>query len=204
MLTDLLHPLLGLHGWPVYAVTGALVFAETGLLIGFFFPGESAIIVGGVICSRHHDSLWVLMAVAVAAAVVGGMIGYLVGRQFGPRLVESRPLRSRRRAIDGTNRFLARRGAWAVFACRFTPFLRAVIPGLAGMSDMRWRPFALANAGGGVVWAIGYATLGFVVGDAYLRLEHYSDVASYALLAVVVAVVAVAVLRARRREHNVG
>src|SRR5208282_6820152 len=97
---------------------------------------ETAIILGGVICSRHHDELWILALVAAVAAVLGGMTGYLVGQQFGPRLLETRVMRTRRRAVDGTRDFLTRRGAWAVFLCRFTPFLRAVIPGMAGMSDM--------------------------------------------------------------------
>ncbi len=202
MLTSLLHPLLNLHGWPVYAVVGGLVFAETGLLVGFFFPGETAIIVGGVVCSRHHDSVWVMAVVAVVAAVAGGFCGYWVGHRFGPRLLAGRLVAHRQAGMRRATAFVADRGAWGVFACRFMPFLRAVVPGLAGAAAMPRRPFAVANVAGGVLWAGGYCLLGFAVGQAYTRLERYSNLAGYVLLGLVAVAVAVLVVRSRRREQR--
>jgi membrane protein DedA with SNARE-associated domain len=202
MVNSLLHPLLSQHGLVVYAVVGGLVFAEAALLFGFVFPGETAVILGGVLASRGHVSLAWLMAVVVVAAITGDSVGYWVGQRFGPRILRFRLLARRSALIDATRRFLQRRGGWAVFIGRFTAFLRAMIPGLAGMSAMHYRTFLPANAAGGFVWGIGFAALGYAVGGAYNRLEEYSSWASYTLLALIVAAVITLSVRSRRRERR--
>jgi membrane protein DedA with SNARE-associated domain len=203
MVSSLLHPLLDQHGLVVYLVVGALVFAEAAILFGFVFPGETAVILGGVIASRGHASLGVLMAVVVVAAITGDSVGYWVGKRFGPRILRIRPLRHRTHLIDSSRRFLQRRGGWAVFIGRFTAFLRAMIPGLAGMSEMHYRIFLPANAAGGIVWGVGFSALGYVVGNAYTRLEQYASWASYTLLALIVAAVITLSIRRRRRERRI-
>jgi membrane protein DedA with SNARE-associated domain len=202
MVSSLLNPLLSQHGLVVYLVVGALVFAEAGILIGFVFPGETAVILGGVLASRGHVSLWVLMVVVVVCAIAGDSVGYWVGQRFGPRLLRVRLLARRAGLIDATRRFLHRRGGWAVFIARFTAFLRAMVPGLAGMSEMHYGTFLPANAAGGFVWGVGFAALGFAVGNAYTQLEQYASWASYTVLALVVAVIITVSIRGRRRERR--
>lgn len=202
MVSSLLHPLLNLSGLPVYLVVGALVFGEAAILIGFVLPGETAVIVGGVIAGRHHASLPVLIVVVVVCAIVGDSVGYWVGQKFGPWMLNLRLVRRRRRAVDYTTGLIERRGGWAVFMGRFTAFLRAMVPGLAGMSALRYRTFLTANAAGGLLWGIGYCVLGFVVGNAYSRVEQYSNWASYVLLAALLAAFAFAAVRSRRRERT--
>jgi membrane protein DedA with SNARE-associated domain len=202
VLTDLLHPLLNQSGLVVYLIVGALVFAEAGVLFGFVFPGETAVLLGGVVAGRHHASIEILIAVVVVCAIVGDSVGYWVGGRFGSRVLGMRLFAKRQRAVDYTKRFLNRRGAWAVFLGRFTAFLRAMIPGLAGMSEMHYGTFLPANALGGVVWGAGFSLLGYAVGNAYARVEKYSSWASWVLLALVVTGFVVLTIRGRRRERR--
>ena len=202
MIVNLLNPLLNLHGWEAYALVGALVFAEAGILIGFVFPGETAVILGGVAASRGHIEIAALIVVVVICAIAGDSVGYLVGQRWGRRLLEVRLLRRRQRTLDRVLDQLNRRGAIAVFVARFTAFLRAVVPGLAGMSSLPYRVFLPANAAGGVVWGTAYCLLGYVVGSAYTKLEHDSAIASDVLLGLIVVAFVVFAVRRRRKESE--
>jgi len=201
VLTNLLDPVLNWHGLTVYLVVGALVFAEAAIFLGFVFPGETAVVLGGVIASRGNVQLEVLMAVVVVAAIVGDTVGYTVGRTLGPRLLEAKLLRKRRRSLDRAVEYVRRRGAFAVFFGRFTAFLRAVVPGLAGASGMHYPTFLAANAAGGLIWGTLFCLLGYLAGNAYKTVEHYASWASYALLALVVVGYAVVLVRSRRKER---
>ena len=204
MISHLLDPLLNLHGWEAYALVGALVFSEAAILIGFVFPGETAVIVGGVAASRGHINIVTLLVVVDACAISGDSVGYLVGREWGQRLLDIRLLRHRQHLLQAALRQLNRRGALAVIVGRFTAFLRAVIPGLAGMSSMPYRIFLPANAAGGILWGTAYCLLGYFVGHAYTKVEHVSGLASDVLLGLIVVVIVFLVLRRRRRERPDG
>ena len=148
------------------------MFAEASILIGFVFPGETAVILGGVAASRGHINIVALIVVVVICAIAGDSVGYLVGQTVGtpaPRDPVAAPAAT---LLDRVLDQLNRRGAIAVFVARFTAFLRAVVPGLAGMSSMPYRVFLPANAAGGVVWGTAYCLLGYVVGQRYTKLEH--------------------------------
>lgn len=201
MIARLLNPLLNLHGWEAYALVGAFVFAEASILIGFVFPGETAVILGGVLAYRGHVNIALLVVLVVACAIGGDSVGYLVGERWGRRFLDSRLLRSRRRLLDRILVQLKRRGAVAVFLARFTAFLRAVVPGLAGMSGMRYRTFLLANAAGGLIWGTAFCLLGYLVGNAYAKVEHYSGLASDVLIGLLVAGVVVLSVRRRLKER---
>ena len=201
MIARLLDPLINLHGWEAYSLVGALVFAEASILIGFVFPGETAVILGGVAASRGHVNIAILIVVVVSCAIVGDSVGYLIGETWGRRLLQFRLLRKRRRLLDAVFDQLNRRGAVAVFLSRFTAFLRAVVPGLAGISSMPYRVFLPANAAGGLIWGTAYCLLGYLVGHAYTKVEHASGIASDVLLGLVVATIIVVILRRRRKDR---
>lgn len=203
MLTHLLQPILNLHGLEAYLLIAALVFGETGIFLGFFVPGETAVVLGGVLAGRHHVSLLVLLLVVVGAAIAGDAVGYLIGRHYGERLMRVRLLERRRARLESAMAFLRRRGGSAVFLGRFVSFLRTVVPGLAGTSQMRPRTFFPANIAGGLAWGIGYALLGVAAGAAYEKVLTYSSWAGEGLLGAVVVAIAGLLLRAhlhRRRE----
>jgi membrane-associated protein len=200
VIARLLDPLLNLHGWEAYSLVGALVFAEASILIGFFFPGETAVILGGVAASRGHINIVVLCVVVVTCGVAGDSVGYAVGEKWGRRLIKMRFLRKRQRLLDRVFDQLRKRGAIAVFVARFTAFLRAVVPGLAGISSMPYRVFLPANAAGGLVWGTGFCLLGYILGHAYTKVEHASGIASDVLLGLIALVLIVLSIRRRRRE----
>jgi membrane protein DedA with SNARE-associated domain len=195
----LLHPILSLNGWEAYALVGVLVFAEAAIMLGFVFPGETAVILGGVLASKDQINIVGLIVVVVACAIVGDSVGYYVGQRWGQRLLATRPLAKRQRIVDRSLQELNRRGALAVFLARFSAFLRAVIPGLAGTSAMHYRTFLPANAAGGLVWGTGFCLLGYYVGQ---KVESASGVASYILLGLLLlAEVGLSVHR-RRQERR--
>jgi membrane protein DedA with SNARE-associated domain len=201
VIARLLDPLLNLHGWEAYALVGALVFAEASILIGFVFPGETAVIIGGVAASRHHINIVILIILVVTCAIAGDSVGYLVGEKWGRRLLRTRLLRKRQRLLNAVFDQLNRRGAIAVFLSRFTAFLRAVVPGLAGISSMPYRVFLPANAAGGLLWGTGFCLLGYVLGHAYTKVEHASSIASDILLGLIAVAIVVLVIRRRRKER---
>jgi membrane-associated protein len=195
VIDRLLQPLLSLHGWPAYLLVGALVFAEAAVMLGFVFPGETAAILGGVLASTGGVDLAGIVAVVVLCAIAGDSVGYAVGARWGRQLLRLGPLRKRQRGLDAALDQLNRRGPIAVFVARFSAFLRAVVPGLAGMSSMHYRVFLTANAVGGLCWGLLYCLLGYFVGQ---RVEKATGIASDVVLGLIVVVVVVLLVRHRR------
>jgi membrane protein DedA with SNARE-associated domain len=199
VISRLLDPLLSLHGWEAYLLVGVLVAAEASIMLGFVFPGETAAILGGVIASRGGVSVAGMTVCVVLCAIVGDSIGYWVGDKWGDRLLQIGPLKKRQRGIEVALEQLRRRGATAVFVGRFTAFLRAVIPGLAGLSKMRYRIFLPANALGGICWGVLFVLLGYFVGQ---RVERATGIASDILLGIIVIAVVVLFIRHLRKEKK--
>lgn len=199
MIDKLLQPLLSLHGWEAYLLVGVLVAAEASIMLGFVFPGETAVILGGVVASKGGVSVAGMTVCVVLCAIVGDSIGYWVGDKWGDRLLSIGPLKKRQRGIDVAMEQLRRRGAVAVFVGRFTAFLRAVIPGLAGLSRMPYRIFLPANALGAICWGTLFVLLGYFVGE---RVEKATGIASDILLGLIVIVIVVLFIRHRRREKR--
>ena len=189
-----------LSGPLVYAVVAALVFGECALFLGFVVPGETAVVIGGVLASRGRVSLPLLMIVVVAAAIVGPLVGYEIGRRMGGRVIGSRFLRRMSGTVEKATSALNSRSAAAVLVGRFTAVLRALMPALAGTAGMPYRTFAVYNAIGGVVWGVGYCLLGYLAGSAYEAIQRQVGTGFAIALAalVVVALVIWAVRRHRR------
>jgi membrane protein DedA with SNARE-associated domain len=199
VLDRLLQPLLSLHGWPAYLLVGLLVFAEAAVLLGFVFPGETAAILGGVLASKGGVNLTAIVTVVVVCAIVGDSVGYAVGDRWGRQLLQLGPLRKRQKGLDAALEQLNRRGPLAVFVARFSAFLRAVVPGLAGMSSMHYGKFLAANAAGGLCWGVLYTLLGYFVGQ---RVEKATGIASDVVLGLILVVIVVLVVRRRRKNKE--
>jgi membrane-associated protein len=205
VVNHILSPLLGLHGAVACLLVALLVFGEAAIFVGFVLPGETAVVIGGVLASQGRVPLPVMLGVVVVAAVVGDSVGYEVGRRAGPRILRLRPLERRREPVERAQRFLRERGGRAVFLGRFTAFLRAVMPGLAGVSQMPYPRFLAFNAVGGAVWGGGFTVVGYLAGASYRRVEHIAGRASLVfLVVVVVALVAVHFVRRRRDRPATG
>jgi membrane protein DedA with SNARE-associated domain len=141
-----------------------------------------------------------LCVLVVVAAIAGDSVGYAVGAKYGQRLFALRILRSRRETLDRALDALSRRGLTYVVVGRFTAFLRAVIPGLAGMSRLHYRRFLAANAAGALVWGVLYTLLGYFAGHALDSIERYSGWAASGLLVLFVVVIVVVHLHRTRRD----
>ena len=166
-MSGLLHGMLSAPPAVVYLLVGLLVFGEAAVFVGFVLPGETAVVLGGVLASRHGIDLRVLVVLVAVAAVVGDSVGYEVGRHFGERVLATRPLRRHEERLQRARGFLRERGAFAVFLGRWTAFLRAVMPGLAGLSRMPYRRFLLYNALGGIAWGTTFCLVGYLAGNSY-------------------------------------
>jgi len=186
MLPTLLHPLFvhpvaGLIPWldPKNLIEGfgvwalvvvcAFVFAETGLLVGFVLPGDTLLVISGVLAFPgakqiiHVDIWWVCLAIS-AAAFAGGEVGYLIGRKAGPRIFERKESGFfSRKNVERTNAFFTRFGGLAVIAARFVPIVRTFAPVAAGVGHMPYRRYSLYNAIGAIIWGSGLTFAGFLL-----------------------------------------
>lgn len=199
-VTSLLQQLLHVPEPVVLTAIAAMVFGEAAFFLGFVVPGETAVLLGGFLASTGRLSVVLLAVVVVAAAIVGDTVGYEVGRRVGPRMLRTRILRRHQHRVDGARAFLDGRGASAVFLGRFTAFLRALTPGLAGLSRMRYRRFLAYNAAGGIVWGLLCVVAGYVAGSSYERVAHHLGQGGAVAIAVVL-LAALVVWRWRRRRR---
>ena len=203
IISFVLHEIHALPGPLVYVLVVLLVFGEAALFVGFVLPGETTVLVAGVVASQGNINIGILCVLVVVSAVVGDSVGYAVGHHFGDRLLNLRVLQRHRAELDSAIAGMQRRSPVYVFLGRFTAFLRAVMPGLAGMSKMHYRRFLIANALGGLVWGVAFSLLGYFGGSQLAKIEKYSGWASIALVVLLVAtVIGVHYARKMVRKRN--
>jgi membrane-associated protein len=200
-VTGFLDLLLHVPAAVVLGAVGALVFGEAAVFLGFVLPGETAVLLAGFLASTGRLSVVVLGVVVVLCAVVGDSVGYEVGKRFGPRLLQTRVFGRYAGRVDEARGFLDGRGASAIFVGRFTAFLRAVTPGLAGLSGMRYRRFLAWNAAGGLVWGVGCVVAGYLAGSSYEKVAQALGRGG-AVAAAALVVVALVAWRVARRRHE--
>jgi membrane protein DedA with SNARE-associated domain len=186
----------------VYPLVFLLVFGEAALFIGFVLPGETSVLVAGVVASQGHVNVFLLCALVVVAAVTGDSVGYFVGDRYGEKLLTVPMIKKRRVAIDRALAGLEKRGPTYVFVGRFTAFLRAVMPGLAGMSKMHYRRFLLANMLGGIIWGVGYTLIGYYAGSALKKIESAASYVGIGILGVIILVLLVMHFRKKKIDEQ--
>jgi membrane protein DedA with SNARE-associated domain len=189
------------HGPVAYIVCGALVFGEAAVLLGFVIPGETAALIGGFLASQHQVNLVVMLVVIIGCAIAGDSIGYEVGKYLGPWLLKRRLLRNNPGVRRGTE-LIARFGGPAVFLGRWIALARALVPGLTGMSGMRYRTFLTFNALGGIAWGTTFVLIGFAAGKSYAAVAKTIGTYSIGIVGGLVAVILVFVVIRRRAERR--
>jgi membrane protein DedA with SNARE-associated domain len=182
MLQKVVDTLLSVPPVVALVIIAALVFGEAALLFGFVLPGETAVVYGGVLADAGRVSVLVVLLVVYLAAVTGDSVGFEVGRMLGPRLVRAPVLRHHTERVEQAQAYLRRRGGRAVVAARFTAFLRAVMPGLAGASRMPYRRFLVFNAIGGVLWGSACVLLGYFAAHSIGTITHALGLTSAAII----------------------
>jgi len=189
------------HGPAIYLICGLLVFGEAGFMLGFVIPGETAALVGGALAALGNVSLGLMLAVIVVSAILGDSLGYEVGKHFGPWLMQRRPLRGYQ-GVDRATAMIQRRGGPAVFLGRWVAVGRAMVPGITGMSGMRYRTFLAYNAAGGLVWGTTFVLIGYAAGKSYQRIAQ--TIGTYALGGAGVLIGVIVVVSVIRRRRTPG
>lgn len=165
-----------------------IVFAETGLFLGFFFPGDSLLFVAGVLAAQGFFSLPLLLVVLFVAAFTGNMVGYWFGAFVGPKIFSREDsLLFRKSHILKAQAFYERYGAKTVVLARFIPIVRTFAPIVAGVARMHYGTFALFNFVGALLWSVGLTTLAYYLGSLIEDIDRF-------LLPIVVLIIVLSVL----------
>ncbi|WP_433546363.1 DedA family protein [Streptomyces sp. CA-294286] len=182
----------------------AIVFAESGLLIGFFLPGDSLLFTAGLLVTTGvlKTPLWLLCLLIVIAAVVGDQVGYLFGRKVGPALF-SRPDSKifKQENVQKAHEFFEKHGPKALILARFVPIVRTFTPIIVGVSKMNYRTFIIYNVVGGVLWGAGVTLLGAALGNVEFVHKNIEMILIAIVLLSVVPIV-VEVIKARSQSKK--
>ena len=145
----------------------AIIFAETGLLIGFFLPGDSLLFTAGLLANQGDLNIAFLLVGVFAAAVIGDQVGYQFGRKAGPSIFRKPDAKLfRQEYVEHTKTFFDNHGPKTIVIARFVPVVRTFAPVLAGVGEMKWKTFTVYNLIGALVWAVGITLLGYALGSA--------------------------------------
>ena len=145
----------------------AIVFAETGLLIGFFLPGDSLLFTAGILAGQGKLNVVMVVIGCFVAAVAGDQTGYTIGKRLGPRLFSKKESRIfKQEYVERTRRFFEKHGPKTIVIARFVPIVRTFAPTLAGVGEMPRKVFLKFNVIGALMWAVGITLLGYALGDA--------------------------------------
>jgi membrane-associated protein len=157
-----------------YIGIAILIFAESGILLGIFFPGDSLLFIAGLLSAGGLFSFPVLVVIVVCAAIIGDSTGYWFGTKIGPVLFKREDSRFFKQAyVARTQKFFDAYGGRAIILARFVPMVRTVAPVLAGIGKMRYSRFLSFNAIGGILWGAGMVSLGYFLGSIIPNSEHY-------------------------------
>ena len=154
--------------WGIYALLFAIIFSETGLLIGFFLPGDSLLFVAGAVAAMRPDLINapLLMLLLCVAAITGDATGYLIGRRSGPKLFARPDSRFfKREHLTKTQDFYDKHGPKTIVLARFMPIIRTFAPMVAGVAGMEYRKFVLFNIAGGIGWIVSMVLAGYFLGS---------------------------------------
>jgi membrane protein DedA with SNARE-associated domain/membrane-associated phospholipid phosphatase len=200
--------ILSLNGWVALAIVFIVPALEASAFLGFLFPGEIAVILGGVLAFNGRVPLVAVIVAAVAGAIAGDTVGYFVGRRWGHQILRGVGHRVPflRHRIDehlaSAQAYVRRRGGAAVFFGRFTAALRVMVPGLAGMAEIPYGQFAFCNAAGGLLWGTGFVLLGYFAGAAWQRVAADASKVGLSLLVLVLVGLVVGRVLRNVREHG--
>ncbi len=187
--------------WGGYVVLVAIVFTETGLLVGFFLPGDSLLVTAGLVAAAGGLNIWWLDVLLCVAAVTGDSVGYAIGARIGPRLF-TRPqsLLFNPMHVQRTREFYARHGAKTIVIARFVPIIRTFAPVVAGVGQMEYRRFVLYNVVGGVGWVVSMTWAGYLLGQAIPDIDRHIHIVVGIVIVLSVIPIGVEILRGRRRR----
>lgn len=173
-----------------------IVFAESGLLVGFFLPGDSLLFGAGLAASQGEFSLFWLIVLVVTAAIVGDNVGYSIGRRAGPRIFKKKDgIVFRQEYLQRAESFYEKHGGKTIILARFTPIVRTFAPVVAGASKMDRTRFLVFNITGGILWGAGLPILGYYIGKRIPHLDKYIELVVVGVMIASLALAAIHLLK---------
>ena len=186
--------------WGGYILLVAIVFTETGLLVGLFLPGDSLLITAGLLAGAGILNIWWLNALLIAAAIVGDSTGYAIGTRLGPRIfTREKSLLFNPKHVVRTQRFYEKYGPKTIVIARFVPIIRTFAPVLAGVGQMRYRRFVTYNVVGGIGWVASMTGAGYLLGQTVPNISKHMHVLVIVIIVLSCVPIAVEIYRERRK-----
>ena len=188
--------------WGGYLVLVAIVFTETGLLIGFFLPGDSLLITAGLVAGAGGLNIWWLNLLLMVAAIVGDSAGYAIGFRTGPRIfTREDSLLFNRRHLIRTKEFYERYGGKTIVLARFVPIIRTFAPVVAGVGQMAYRRFLFYNVFGGIGWVASLTWAGYLLGQTIPNIHQHVHLVVAIVVVLSVLPIVSEVIKARRKKR---
>jgi membrane-associated protein len=185
-----LEVLIQQYGTLIYVVLFAIIFAETGLVVLFFFPGDTLLFIAGALCAVGEMNLPLLMLLLSTAAITGNTVNYWIGEKVGQRVFTHDYRWLNKAALTRTHEFFEKHGGKTIVLARFIPVVRTFAPFVAGVSDMTFARFQLFNFTGAILWVVMLTAAGYFFGNIPIVREHLTEIV---LVGVGVAVVPMAI-----------
>lgn len=197
-----LSTLLNQYGVYVYAVLFLIIFSETGLVVLFFFPGDTLLFIAGAACATGEMNYWFLMALLIAAAVLGNTLNYHIGRRLGQRVYTHNYRWINKDALQRTHNFFEKHGGKTIVLARFVPVVRTFAPFVAGVSVMSQSRFQFYNISGATLWVVSLVTAGYFFGNQPIVRDNLTTIVMIGVAAAVVPVMLGGLYKFGRKVFN--
>jgi len=189
--------------WGGYIGLFVIVFSETGLLIGFFLPGDSLLVTAGLFAARGQLDIALLNVILIVAAVTGDATGYYIGLKAGHALYNRPQSRwFRRDHLIKTREFYEKYGGITIVIARFMPFARTFAPVVAGIAEMTYRRFAIFNIAGGIGWVVSMTFIGYFLGRTIPGIERHIEYVIFIVIAISVLPIFIKYLQHRAQKRK--
>jgi len=189
------------YGPWAYGLLFAIVFAETGLVVAPFLPGDSLLFIAGAYCATEHFNIWTLCIGLLIAAVAGNTVNYFIGRWIGKRVFSSQSRWIDHRALLKTQAFYEKHGGKTIILARFLPIFRTFAPFIAGVSEMNFSRFQFFNITGAVLWVFGLVIAGYFFGNIPIIRQNLNVIVLIGVGAAVIPVVLAALYKIFQRKQ---
>lgn len=193
-------------GGGLYVLLFLIIFAETGLVVTPFLPGDSLLFAVGALCAMPETglSLWLMMVILIVAAIIGDAVNYSIGRKLGPAVFRNeRGIFLNKAHLRRTQEFYDKHGGKTIVLARFVPIVRTFAPFVAGVGKMSYARFAMYNVVGAFVWVIGFLALGYVFGNMPIVKKQFHYVI-FGIIFLSVLPALIEILRARAQSRKLG
>ncbi len=205
-LQELLRQIYDVEGiirWGGLAMICAIIFAETGLMIGFFLPGDSLLVTAGVFAAAGLIDIYLLLGLVSLCAVVGDQLGYYIGKKTGQALfTREDSLLFKRSHVVRAQEFYERYGAKTIVIARFVPIVRTFAPVVAGVGNMNYRRFVTYNIAGGILWVFSMSLTGYLIGSAVPNIDKHIHYVIAVVIFLSILPAFIEIWRERRRKRK--